>query len=134
MRKFENARVLREVLKNWGGTYPIKFTYTDSVNGLRCRMYLNGFLVGSCGGGGYDMRGACLGEFLTNAFKGELEALWERVEDQPERPYGLYEGGYVNGACGINCMIDIASLIGLEIWWDCETRSYWIRKGGENHV
>lgn len=134
MRKTENAQVVKETLQ-WGGMYPIKFTFTDSVNGTRCRMYVNGFLVGSCGGGGYDMRGTALAEFLSNAYKAELGNLWEQVKDLPDtgwntphRPYGMYEGGSINGCAGLNCMVEIAGLIGLEIWWDCETRSYMIRK------
>lgn len=133
MTKSANAMGTKNNIE-FGGVYRLVFKHVDNWEGGRERLYIDGRLVGSCGGGGYDMRGACLGEFLTNAFKGELEALWERVEDQPERPYGLYEGGYVNGACGLNCMIEIAGLIGLEIWWDCASGRYWIRKRGEKHV
>ena len=122
MTKKGNAMVLRKILRG-SSSYPVKFTF----KGTRCRMYINGFLVGSRGGVDYDMRGACLAEFLYNAYTPELKALWERVEDLPDRPYGIYEGGYINGRAGLNCMIEIAGLIGLEIWWDCEMRSYWIR-------
>lgn len=139
-RKQGNA-IMVEMGLFLGGVYRLVFKHFDNAEGGRERLYIDGRLVGSCGGCGYDMRGTCLAEFISNAYAPELKALWKRVKDLPDnqgaqfyRPYGMYRDGHINGACGLNCMIEIAGLIGLEIWWNCETRSYWIRKGGENHV
>lgn len=38
-------------------------------------LYEDGSKVASCNGGGYDMRGKCLGEYLTSHYLPQLEKL-----------------------------------------------------------
>lgn len=68
-----------------------------------------------CMGGGYDMVGTCFGDWLKDVYKAELQAAGSAVT-------GLYgarvrEDGSVSldGACGLECMLEIAKAIGLEV-------------------
>jgi hypothetical protein len=85
-----------------------------------------------CMGGGYDMVGTVFAQWLTATYQPELLALKDRanyvfpLEGAP-RPanrensfYGMtyHEKGervYLDGACGLDCMIRIAEAIGLEV-------------------
>ncbi len=49
-----------------------------------CTLYVDGDKVSRCNGGGYDMEGTCLGEYIANAFKDRLLKL--RLK---EKLYGL---------------------------------------------
>jgi hypothetical protein len=69
-------------------------------------------------GGGYDMVGAALGEYLTKVFGGRLDALADQVRKGAPRLYGMTvtdSGWYLDGACGEDCMVRIAKEIGVEI-------------------
>ena len=72
-------------------------------NGLYCRAYLNNKLVGSCGGGGYDMRGVALAEWVNNKFSGKLKNI--------SGIYGL-ENGHIDGATGLNQVFSVLSTLG----------------------
>lgn len=73
---------------------------------------LNGNKVGQCRGGGYDMRGSCFGDFLNAAFHPEMVRL---VQESEKELYGLRGyNGYVNGACGLDCMFRIFNELGYE--------------------
>ena len=68
-----------------------------------------------CIGGGYDMVGTVVGEYLEEAFQDRLVAAGSVVT-------GLYgtrrtaEGKVsINGACGLECVIKIAEVIGVNI-------------------
>ena len=63
-----------EILKD---RYNLKFKWTVSkaVNTYGyniCSLFVNGQKVSSCNGGGYDMQGTCLGEWIEREFKDEL--------------------------------------------------------------
>lgn len=103
--------------------------------------------LAACKGGGYDMRGTVLGDWIANTFQTELLAMahedgnnfdswfeegarWERVPtDNPYRGganfYGAtwnhYKDGServtLDGACGIESMRKILRAIGLDIKW-----------------
>lgn len=68
-------------------------------------------------GGGYDMLGACFGNWLQNTYYERLKKLKESGEEY----YGLSQsrigpfGVYLDGACGLECMVKIAARIGLEV-------------------
>lgn len=47
-------------------------------NGLYVRLYVNGVLGGSAGGGGYDMAGTCFGEWLNTNFVDKLNKLADK--------------------------------------------------------
>lgn len=40
-----------------------------------CTLYVNGRKVSSCNGGGYDMEGTCLGEFIARRYADRLQTL-----------------------------------------------------------
>ena len=57
--------------------YNLKFKWTVSkaVNTYGyniCSLFVNGQKVSSCNGGGYDMQGTCLGDWLEREFEDEL--------------------------------------------------------------
>lgn len=99
-----------------------------------CTLLVDGRRVARCDGGGYDMRGTVLGEWLEREFA-------DRIRRIPKAKYGTcgfyglhfdaYDaaGNYVsssnlpdrkhrtphlNGACGIDCMRRVGEAIGLE--------------------
>jgi hypothetical protein len=57
--------------------YNLKFKWTVSkaVNTYGyniCSLFVNGQKVSSCNGGGYDMQGTCLGDWIEREFENEL--------------------------------------------------------------
>ena len=63
--------------------YNLKFKWTVSkaVNTYGyniCSLFVNGQKVSSCNGGGYDMQGTCLGEWIEREFKDELLQLKDK--------------------------------------------------------
>ncbi len=89
-------------------------TLTDQETGKRFR----------CNGGGYDMVGTVLGEWLEDRYQGRLQALAAEtgttpagVRAQLDGFYGLYvtDDGrvYADGACGLDSMTRVARAIGL---------------------
>jgi hypothetical protein len=95
-----------------------------------CSCIIDGEKVGTSIGGGYDMQGASFGEFLRNTFYEELKDL-----SRKEKFYGL-EDGYVDGACGLNCMIDIFIALGYNAEYKYSKslgNFYYISKKGENN-
>lgn len=103
--------------------------------GLYCRLYVNGLLVGSAGGGGYDMKGTCIGQWLDKQFTEELIYLAkkEMYEAHKVKDYYNARGGgiyglivsrvseeekpqiYCDGACGIRSMFEIVGALGYEV-------------------
>ena len=62
--------------------YDLKFKWTVSkevnTNGYNiCSLFVNGQKASSCNGGGYDMQGTCLGNWIERKFKDELLQLKE---------------------------------------------------------
>jgi hypothetical protein len=64
-------------------------------------------------GGGYDMTGTVVGHWLSSHFQKQLKAL------DISQFYGarrLEDGGiYLDGACGLECMLSIAKAIGIQM-------------------
>lgn len=52
----------------------------DSYGYTTCSLYADGIRVAACNGGGYDMRGTCLGHFLAGAFADRLR---QRISAEP---------------------------------------------------
>jgi len=74
-----------------------------------CSLYVDGKKVTSCKGGGYDMEGTCLGEWMEKEFQEELKSI------DMNNFYGLreYDGiRYLDGACGFSSMERIANALG----------------------
>lgn len=108
----QNAKTVKGIIEMG---YPMMICWKWSESRARdtygyniCTCYVHGFRVGKAIGGGYDMRGASLADFMNNAFVNELKAL-----DAREDHYGLRQyHGKVNGACGLSCMISILEAMG----------------------
>lgn len=73
-------------------------------------------------GGGYDMLGTVLGKWIQKNYMERLKELkpynLDPEENYNKKNYGLFDYGHglrMDGACGIECMIDIAKKIGLSI-------------------
>jgi hypothetical protein len=104
-----------------------------------CTLYINGEKVSSCSGGGYDMQGTALGDWIEMQFPEELKTLeagtsrvvkTKRGEYQERSGFGglfffvqgekygsrsrWIEGAKirVDGGCGICCMEDILKALG----------------------
>ena len=108
-QELERGRTLLLNFK-WG-TSKGQDTYGYNI----CNCFIDGEKVGSCMGGGYDMEGSTVGEFLNNAYHEEMQELTGY--------YGL-NNGYANGACGLNEMIKIIEGLGFE------TEYHWNKKDG----
>lgn len=77
-----------------------------------CSLYVNGNKVSSCNGGGYDMEGSCLGDWIQKSFPETLKIL------DISKYYGLmdYDGKIiVDGACGFSSMESILNGLGFKL-------------------
>jgi hypothetical protein len=77
-----------------------------------CSLYVDGTKVTSCNGGGYDMEGTCLGDWLEKQFKEEIKTL------DLDKYYGLLEHEgvrYLDGACGFSSMEKVAYALGYKL-------------------
>lgn len=100
--------------------YSLEFKWTisrgrDTYGYNICSLYVNGKKVSSCNGGGYDMSGVCISDWMEKEFQDGLKAL------DAEKYYGLrkYDDGddvmYVDGACGFSSMERILEALGWQL-------------------
>lgn len=88
-----------------------------------CTLYINGEKVSSCNGGGYDMRGTALGDWIEVQWPDEIKALPASFRDKKGFQKGFYglthrDGkSFLDGACGISCMQDVLTAIGYGMRW-----------------
>lgn len=80
-----------------------------------CSLYEDGIKVQSCNGGGYDMEGTVLGDYIANKFQKELKSMGN-IKDY----YGttVSKDGmnvYIDGACGWDSVKRIIDALGLEL-------------------
>ena len=88
-----------------------------------CSLYVDGEKVSSCNGGGYDMAGTTLGDYLTKTYQQRLKMLY--VENRflgvnKKNYHGMFKDEttdsiYLDGGCGITQIKNIAEDIGLSI-------------------
>jgi hypothetical protein len=106
---------------------PIKWTVSRGRNtyGYNICTLWDGKQAYRCSGGGYDMKGTVLGLWLKANFSDRLQRLVD-LEDC-SKLYGIGSGAdgkvYLDGACGLEAVIDIAKVIGVGI-----TRAYNAKK------
>ena len=121
-----------------------RVTLTDTTT---CKKY-------ACVGGGYDMTGTVFGEWLQDNYQAELLAiahkahyihdghrLTKAIEWQPMHQYvkldchgSLYGMTYhivgdrvaLDGACGLECMLDIAKQAGLSVQRQVDSKGHLI--------
>ncbi len=85
-----------------------QYTYGYNI----CSLYVNGDKVSSCNGGGYDMEGSCLGDWIQKTFPQSLKSL------DITKYYGMreFEGKIiVDGGCGFSSMESILNGIGFKL-------------------
>lgn len=83
-----------------------------------CSLWVNGHKAASCRGGGYDMMGTVLADWLVKNFQLKLRERFNK--ESIKKFYGATlneETGaiFIDGACGISCVIDLAREIGIYI-------------------
>ena len=77
-----------------------------------CSLWVDGTKVEGCNGGGYDMMGTCLGNWMEKKFQQELKTL------DINQFYGLREHDgvrYLDGACGFSSMERVANALGYKL-------------------
>lgn len=113
-----------------------------------CTLLVEGEKVGKTCGGGYDMQGTVLGQWLQNEFQYELQKRFineiNTVTDKDYRTgseycyksisdfYGAHVAGSkgtkliitLDGGCGIESMKRIAEAIGITFKWNPESNKY----------
>lgn len=106
---------------------PLKWTISrgrDTYGNNICTLW-DGRQAYRCSGGGYDMQGTCLALWLEGNYRDRLQRLL--VFEGIERLYGIGRGNkdrvYIDGAAGLESMIEIAAAIGLGV-----TRAYNVKR------
>lgn len=119
-KRLMDVEAIKQTIRNTGGfRVHLKYGRTGTVT---ARMWHpDGFRVGSAGGGGYDKRGTALGEAMMLFFAEELKSVPLPKRDKSGRTvegfYGLSEHNgkrYLDGACGIECMLKILKALGFD--------------------
>ena len=106
-----------------------------------CTLYVNGKKAARCNGGGYDMQGTCLAQYMRTRFEKELKGLVGNngSGDDGTGYYGLnfygpkpayerhktYQEGdsiSLDGACGHESMVSILNALGYRMKYIFETR------------
>lgn len=93
-------------------------------------------------GGGYDMTGTVVGDWLQNTYQDRLRAIGDNAaatfgkvqgyksdNENRSKLYGMarnVDTGKVSldGACGIRCMLDIAAAIGISLSATCNRKGH----------
>ena len=117
-KKNENALTIKENLLQ-GSKYVIHWKWGVSSGYATkgwtvCNCYIGAYRVGSTKGGGYDMKGETLDQFINAAFNDELQAL------DHETYTGLckssYTGNkYADGGTGYDPMIRLLEALGFVV-------------------
>lgn len=102
--------------------YNLHFKWTvskgrDTYGYNICTLYVDGRKVAKTTGGGYDMKGTVLGDWVGEAFQDELQ----RLKLDRKEYYGLsfYEGKYyIDGACGFSSVQKIVERLGYRLVWN----------------
>lgn len=96
-----------------------------------CSLWVGGYKVASCNGGGYDMKGTCLADYILNNYKDRIIKLKAHYGsmDKGNGFYGLsyYKNGKsrraysegvsvgLDGACGFSSIEEIMKRIKLKL-------------------
>jgi len=125
----QKARDLKAIRETIDSTGELRFHLSYGRTGfVRCRMWHpDGFTMGTAGGGGYDKRGAALGEAIELLFAAELLKLYKDTPPNRSLTVKCYPGGpetivrglqvygdtaHLDGACGYECMLDVLRALG----------------------
>lgn len=102
-----------------------------------CSLYVDGSKVASCNGGGYDMEGTVLAQYLVREFQERLMTIadrarvqciqhenmeWSRITEEGGlygmtylKPKSLKPHVTINGACGSDSVLKIAKEAGITL-------------------
>lgn len=73
----------------------------------------DGAVIAKAGGGGYDKRGAALGDLMAKVFAPDLFTLPLPVDNQGLYGLGEFKGNrYLDGACGTDSMLKVLRALG----------------------
>ena len=99
-----------------------------------CSMYHNGIKVSSCKGGGYDMQGTALSDWMQEKFRAELQKLdarefyglsfWNTKRNKTQFRWSKDCTTWLDGACGFSSMQKILDKLGYSLQY--------VPKRGEN--
>jgi len=98
-----------------------------------CGCWFNGGKVGFCMGGGYDLAGTSFGQFIETLFHEELKR--KSAKDlygfsffnektrkrQTQWSKNCSEGGFLDGGCGFNSMMEVFNRLGYSLKYVLET-------------
>ena len=96
-----------------------------------CSLWINGKKCATCKGGGYDMKGKCLADWIQSNFQNELKTLHANygIGDHSKGFYSLqcYSGAEirVQGGAGFSAMVQILNALGYKLELRHETRKAW---------
>ena len=139
MKRYVIPAARRTEICQGAGAIEIRYTTSRGAETYGwdiCTLRIDGRRVASCKGGGYDMRGTCLADWIKKQFPNELRRL------SPANYYGLsfrdprakthrkhWRPGYVvglDGGCGWNSMERILNAFGFHLVWRGESaKSDW---------
>ena len=104
----------------------LKFKYTtsrgrDSYGYNICSLWVDGEKTASTCGGGYDMKGKALGNWIARKFQNELLKFKEEFyglkfyKQSSNLPTEKHTHATLDGACGFECMTAILKNIGYSL-------------------
>lgn len=126
MRTILTVKQQREFLEVNYHLTTIKHKWSTRGTGSSRITDKNDNVLSRAGGCGYDRYGKAVGDFITAIFQDEITKLARRfckvknngVRKSSNEFYGLFlrDGvGYLDGACGYNCIYKVLNCIGFEL-------------------
>lgn len=98
------------MVKNYKASISLELRYTvsrgrDTYGYNICTLYVNGERVSACNGGGYDMQGTSLGNWIASAYADRLLRL--KSADMPAQSHWSYADKPQWLCCDMECLIDL---------------------------
>ena len=113
----------------------LTFRYSDGVNGNIVKVVdKRGEIIKGvrCTGGGYDMTGTCVGQFVEQCFPEQIKRLdsrefyglhhWNTKSKKRQHRSSENTRTTIDGGCGMNSMRNILEKIGFKLEYINETR------------
>ncbi len=116
----------------------LKFKWTvsrgrDTYGYNICSLWVDGRKVSSCNGGGYDMKGTALANWIQEKFKEEVKKLNSAkyyglhfYNKKTRKHHDRFRKGYsfwLDGACGFDSIKRILNALGYKLIFADETRN-----------
>ena len=120
--------------KNWRYN-KLTFRYSDGRHGITAKVVdKRGDIIKGvrCTGGGYDMTGTCVGQFVEQCFPEQIKRLdsrefygldhWNTKSKKRQHRSSENTRTTIDGGCGMNSMRNILEKIGFKLEYINETR------------